>query len=111
MKKNHLRKGDQVVVITGNDRGKNGKVLGFKKDRVIVEGINLRKKHLRRTQENQQGQIIDIEGSVHLSNIMHAVDGKGVKLRVRENKKGERELYYKGEGKDHLYRSIKAKSK
>ena len=77
-----LRSGDEVVVIAGNDKGKSGKVLRFKEDRVVIEGVNVRKKHMKKTQENQQGQIIDIECPIHISNVKPCVDGKGIKLKA-----------------------------
>ena len=52
-----IRKGDRVLVIAGNDKGKAGEVLSRDEDRVIVQGINVRKKHMRRTQEMQGGRI------------------------------------------------------
>lgn len=102
-----LRPGDEVVVITGNDKGKSGKVLSCTDDRVVVEGINVRKKHMRRTQQNQKGQIIDIECPIHVSNVKPFVDGKAVKLRARFNQAGEKELYYQDGKKAVLYRPIK----
>lgn len=64
-----LKKGDVVFVIAGNDRGKEGKVRFIKNERVVVEGINVRKKHMKRTQENKKGQIIDMEMPIHISNV------------------------------------------
>ena len=68
----HVRKNDVVQVMTGKDKGKNGKVLRVfpKKQRAIVEHINLVKKAQRKTQQNQQGGFVEIEASVHLSNLM-----------------------------------------
>ena len=68
----HVRKGDTVVVIAGKERGKRGKVLRVLPDkgRVIVERINMIKKHQRPTQKLRQGGIIEREGSLHLSNVM-----------------------------------------
>ncbi|MBU3958413.1 MAG: 50S ribosomal protein L24 [Candidatus Omnitrophica bacterium] len=67
-----IRQGDTVEVIKGNDRGKKGKVLKIlpRERRAIVEGINLVKKHKRRTQQDQQGGIISIETPINLSNLM-----------------------------------------
>jgi len=67
-----IRKNDMVMVIAGNDSGKTGKVLKvFPKDyRVIVEGINLRKKHTKPNQKNPQGGILEKEAPVHASNVM-----------------------------------------
>jgi len=67
-----IRKNDMVMIISGNDRGKSGKVLKVfpKKYRVIVEGINLRKKHTKPNQKNPQGGILEKEASIHASNVM-----------------------------------------
>lgn len=67
-----IRKNDMVMVISGNDRGKTGKVLKVfpQKYRVIVEGINLRKKHTKPNQKNPQGGILEKEASIHASNVM-----------------------------------------
>ncbi len=106
-----IRKGDRVLVITGNDRGKIGQVLSFNGERVVVEGVNVRKKHLRPTQQNQKGQIIDVECSIHISNVKVCVGETPVKLRVRENKEGEREYYYRQDQEEVLYRPVmRAKS-
>jgi len=61
-----LRQGDEVIVIAGNDRGRKGKVLSINRDRILIEGINVRKKHMKPTQQNQKGQIIDIERAIHI---------------------------------------------
>lgn len=102
-----LRPGDEVLVITGNDRGRTGKIISSADDRIVIEGINVRKKHMKRTQQNQKGQIIDIECPIHVSNVKPYVDGKGVKLRARFNKAGEKELYYLDGNKQLLYRPVK----
>jgi len=67
-----IRRNDSVEVIAGKDRGKKGKVLRVftKENRAIVEGINLMKKHRRKTREDQQGGIAEIEMPIALSNIM-----------------------------------------
>lgn len=67
-----IRKNDQVVVIAGNSRGKRGKVLKVYPDvsRVIVEGVNIIKRHTRPNQKNPQGGIIQREAPIHLSNVM-----------------------------------------
>jgi large subunit ribosomal protein L24 len=68
----HIRKGDTVMVIAGNARGKTGKVLKVYPDRerVIVEGVNIIKRHTRPNQRNPQGGIIQKEAPVHMSNVM-----------------------------------------
>lgn len=71
--KNKLRikKGDTVIVITGEDKGKKGKVLKAfpKTQRVIVEKVNFIKKHTRPSQQNQQGGIVQMEAPIHVSNV------------------------------------------
>jgi len=68
----HVRKGDTVVVVAGKERGKRGKVLRVipEKGRVVVERINMVKKHQKPTQKVRQGGIIEREGAIHLSNVM-----------------------------------------
>jgi large subunit ribosomal protein L24 len=80
----HVKKGDKVKVISGKDRGKEGTILEAfpKKDRVIVEGINMVKKHAKPSQENPQGGILDIEASVHVSNVMPIDPKTGEPTRV-----------------------------
>jgi large subunit ribosomal protein L24 len=107
MSKTRLRCGDEVMVIAGNDRGRTGKILSLIQERVVVEGINVRKKHMKPTQQNQKGQIIDMECPIHISNVKPFVGGQPVKLRVRFNKKGEKELYYLEGEKEVLVRPAK----
>ena len=68
----HVRKGDTVIVVAGKERGKRGRVLRVipDKNRVVVERINMTKKHQRPTQKLRQGGIIEREGPIHLSNVM-----------------------------------------
>lgn len=68
----NVRRGDRVKVITGKDKGKEGKVLRAfpEKQRVVVEGVNKIKKHTRPTQKQPQGGILEIEAPVHVSNVM-----------------------------------------
>ena len=67
-----IRKSDNVMVVAGNDKGKTGKVLKvyLKESRVIIEGINLRKRHTKPSQSNPQGGIIEKEAPIHSSNVM-----------------------------------------
>ncbi|KHD85728.1 50S ribosomal protein L24 [Bacillus ginsengihumi] len=73
----HVKKGDKVMVISGKDKGKTGTILAAfpKKDRVIVEGVNVVKKHSKPSQANPQGGIFDKEAPIHVSNVM-VVDPK-----------------------------------
>ncbi len=75
-----VRKNDTVIVISGNSRGKTGKVLKTfpDKSRVIVEGVNIVKRHTKPSQKNPQGGIVQKEASIHVSNVM-VVDPKSGK--------------------------------
>jgi len=81
-----LKKNDNVVVISGKDKGRRGKVLFIdtKKGRVIVEGVNKKKKYVRPSQENPKGGVISLEFPVHISNVMLFCEKckKGVRLGV-----------------------------
>jgi large subunit ribosomal protein L24 len=74
MAKLHVKKGDEVVVLAGKEKGKRGKIIDVspKKGRVIVEGLQMIKRHTRKSQQNQNGAIVEREGSIHLSNVMKA---------------------------------------
>jgi len=71
-KKLHVKKGDEVLIIAGNDKGRRGRVLMTlpKKERVLVEGINMRTHHEKPSQQNQQGGRMKKEAPVHISNVM-----------------------------------------
>ena len=75
----HVKKGDQVEVISGNFRGSSGKILEVlpRKQRVLIEGVRIIKKHLKKSQDNPSGKIAEREGPIHISN---------VRLVERENK-------------------------
>lgn len=111
MVKSRINTGDEVVVIAGNDRGRTGKVIRKVDDRIVVEGVNVRKKHMRRTQENQKGQIIDIECPLHISNVRAFADGKARKLRASVSKTGEKEIYYLDNKNQVAFRPKKSKKK
>ena len=74
MRNLHVKKNDQVVVIAGANKGKRGRVIAVEptSQRVIVEGVRMIKRHMRKSQEYPQGQIIEREGSIHASNVMKA---------------------------------------
>ena len=80
----HVRKGDTGVVVAGKERGKKGKVLRVipEKGRVVVERINMIKKHQKPTQKIRQGGIIEREGAIHLSNVMLVDPSGGKPTRV-----------------------------
>ena len=84
--KTKLKKNDNVVVTTGSERGRKGKILHIdaKSSRVVVEGINKRNKFMRPTQDNPGGQAINKEFPINLSNVMYFCDKckKGVKIKT-----------------------------
>lgn len=76
MRKFHVKKGDEVVVIAGTEKGKRGKIIEVLrvKERAIIEGIKMIKRHTRKNQANPQGAIVEREGTVHMSNLMLAAN-------------------------------------
>lgn len=81
----HVRRGDTVLVIAGNDKGKQGQVRDVLHglNRVVVEGVNLRWKHKKPTQQSPKGERVQREAAIHASNVMHLdpETGKGVRRR------------------------------
>ena len=72
MQKFHVKKGDEIVVIAGTEKGKRGKIIEVQRasQRAIVEGLNMIKRHTRKNQSQPQGAIIEREGTIHISNLM-----------------------------------------
>ena len=87
-KKTHVKKGDIVQVIAGREKGKTGKVLQvFKNEnRVLVEKLNMMKRHTKPTQSNQQGGILEREGKIHISNVMPVDPKTNSPSRVRRKR-------------------------
>jgi large subunit ribosomal protein L24 len=88
----HVRKGDTVIVIAGNDKGKSGivKEAIHDDDRVIVEGINLRWRHKKPSQQNPKGERVQRESPIHVSNVMHVDPKTGKGTRRRPETKAEK---------------------
>lgn len=106
-----IRKGDTVLAIAGNNRGMTGTVLSCLGEKVIVQGLNIRKKHVK-GRGDQKGSIVEIERPIHISNLKVCNDkGTPIKLHVRTNEDGERELYYRDGDQEILYRSLKKSNK
>ncbi len=101
-KKTHIKKGDMVKVITGVDRGKQGRVLEVirEKDTAIVEGARINKKHSKPTTATPQGGIVDKEGPIHISNLMLIDPKSGEPTRVgrKADKSGKLVRYAKRSG-------------
>lgn len=86
-----IRKNDQVMVIAGDDKGKVGRVLDIdtKKNRVLVEGVNIHIKHQRPSQQNQQGGRVEMEFPIHYSNVMLIdTDKKATRVSLTRDTKG-----------------------
>ncbi|MCX6638977.1 MAG: 50S ribosomal protein L24 [bacterium] len=81
----HVRKEDTVVILSGNDRGKKGRVLKVfpAKDRIIVEGVRFIKKHTKPSQQNQSGGIVTKEAPINVSNVMVICTKCGQPTRVK----------------------------
>ena len=108
-----IKKEDMVYVLSGNEKGKTGMVLGIKGDRILIQGINVRKKHIKKTQKTQASQVVNIEMPIHISNVaLCDKDGKKIKkLKVKISEKNNRELVYFDDGKEVVYRTIKKRAK
>ena len=93
MAKMKLKSGDNVRVITGKNKGKEGKIISVdrKKGRVLVEGVNMNTKHTKPSAANQQGGIIHQEGYIDASNVMYVYKGKTTRLgvKIEEGKNGQ----------------------
>ena len=93
-----IKKGDMVRVMAGKERGKEGKVLGFNKDgsRVLIEKLNMVRRHTRPTQANRTGGIVEKEAGVHVSNVMLLTpEGKPTRVQFVTNEEGQKVRYSK----------------
>jgi len=97
-----IKTGDMVEIISGDDKGKQGKVLNFnlKTSRVLVEGVNFIKRHSKPSQQNQQGGIVEREASLHVSTVMLVVSGKRTKVGFRYLDDGKKVRYSKKTNED-----------
>ncbi len=96
-----LKTGDKVVVIAGTNKGKEGKIIRVLEDKVIIEGVNIRKKHLKPKNNNGTGEIVEREAPIHASNVMpidpktkkptrvgiEIKDGKKIRIAKKSNEK------------------------
>jgi len=98
----HIRKGDTVVVITGKYKGRRGRVLRVipKEDRLLVEGVNMMKRHTKPSNRNQQGGIVEREAPIHISNVMAWCDSanKPSKIQMKKLEDGSRVRVFKING-------------
>jgi large subunit ribosomal protein L24 len=88
----HVRKGDQVIVTSGDHKGQTGEVLEIltKSDKVLVKGVNVKSRHVRPTQINPKGGIVSKEMPMHISNVSPVVDGKATRVRFETQKDGSK---------------------
>ena len=95
-----IKKGDTIQVISGNEAGKSGRVIKVfrSKDRIVVEGLNMVKKHARPTQENPQGGIMEKEATIHISNVMLVAGGKPTRIGYKILEDGKKVKYAKKTG-------------
>ena len=92
-----IRKGDMVKVISGNDKGKSGRIIKVFPDidKVIVEGVNIAKKHSRPSQENPQGAILEKEMLIHASNVMYLSGENTSKIGMKKLDDGSKVRFLK----------------
>lgn len=102
-----IKIGDEVLVITGNDKGKIGKVIARGRSWVVVEGVNKCKKAIKKSQQNPQGGFGSFERPIDISNVAFQVDGKATKLKVHHSKNNEKQLVYMAGGKEKVHRMVK----
>lgn len=101
MAKFSVKKGDNVIVITGENKGKTGTIQSVNKEtqRVIVEGVNLQSRHTKPNAQNPQGAIVKKEGGIHISNVAIVAEGKATRVG-RKNENGKSVRYAKTTGKN-----------
>jgi large subunit ribosomal protein L24 len=102
-----LKIGDPVIVIAGNEKGKEGTLQAVSSTKVIVKGLNKKKKHVKGDQNGRKGQIVEFEAPLNISNVAYCQEGKGYKLRARYNSEGKKEIYILlADKKDKVIRTI-----
>lgn len=104
MAKLHIKKGDQVIVLAGTDKGKTGKVLKVlvEKQRAIVEGVNIVKKSAKPSAKNPQGGIVEMEAPIHISNLslIDPKSGKATRIAIRVKEDGSKVRIAKKSGEE-----------
>lgn len=103
-----IKKGDQVLIIAGNEKGKIGIVLLRHEDKVVVQGVNVRKKHVKSKTRNAESRIVELEMPVHISNVTLCNDeGKKIRLKSRTTAGGGKELFHVDGGNEVVFRELK----
>ena len=112
MKNKWIKCGDKVIVIAGNDRGVIGQVIARTESKILVQGVNFRKRHVKSREQNRKSDIVEMERPVHISNVaLCDAHGNRLKLKVSQGKDGKRELTHLLEGEEKSYRVLKKEAK
>ncbi len=103
----YLRKDDSVIVLSGNSKGLKGPILKMNGQKVVVQGVNVRKRHMKPTQQSPKGSVIQVERPIDISNVALEVEGRPVRLRSRLTTEGSKEVYYKEGDKLVVLRTVR----
>ena len=109
----HVKTGDKVIVMSGNDRGTTGEVVAVnpKHNTCIVKGVNIRTKHVKPNQQNQQGGVVRMEMPIHMSNVNPVVNGRSTRVRFETRDDGSKARVAARDGSDlHVLRAASGKS-
>lgn len=101
-----IKKEDTVLVIAGNHKGMTGEVLARKGDKVIVKGVNVRKRHMKAKSQEQPSQIIEIERPIHISNVAFC-DAEGKKVKVKAKVEGKSKTLVFANAEEKNLRTLK----
>ena len=87
-----LKKGDKVIVVAGSNKGKEGTISAVLEEKVVISGVNLRKKHLKPKNNNGTGEIVEVEAPIHASNVMllDPKTKKPTRVRIERDEKGNK---------------------
>ncbi|MBS4165550.1 50S ribosomal protein L24 [Neochlamydia sp. AcF65] len=103
-----IRKGDKVIAIAGNFKGQKGEVIARLGDKLVVQGLNLRKKHVKKSEAHPHGGIIELEKGIHISNLkVLNTEDNPVKLKAQKSEEGHKEWVYKQDDKHVVHRVVK----
>jgi large subunit ribosomal protein L24 len=101
-----IKKDDKVIVTTGNSKGVVGDVIARKGDKIIVKGVNVRKKHMKARSQEQPSEIIEIERPIHISNVAFC-DAEGNRVKVKSKSNGTSKVLVFAHAEDKELRIIK----
>lgn len=99
-----IKKGDKVEIITGKDKGRQGKVISIlpKAMKIVVEGVNISVKHIKPKQSNTKGERINVESPIHISNVMLVCSEKNIRTRVGFDFDGDNKIRFSKKSKSKL---------